>query len=77
MHSSPASLAELQARSQALAGLTLGQIAAQLQLQVPANLQKDKGWVGQLLEQSLGLKAQWMFGDGVSWKQEHYFSVHF
>jgi DNA mismatch repair protein MutH len=57
MHSSPASLAELQARSQALAGLTLGQIAAQLQLQIPANLQKDKGWVGQLLEQSLGASA--------------------
>ncbi|HEX5793167.1 MAG TPA: DNA mismatch repair endonuclease MutH [Rheinheimera sp.] len=57
MHSSPTSLAELQARSLALAGLTLGQIAAQLQLPVPANLQKDKGWVGQLLEQVLGASA--------------------
>ena len=57
MYSSPVSLAELQRRSLALAGLTLGQIAAQLQLPVPLNLQKDKGWVGQLLEQILGASA--------------------
>ncbi|WP_335739163.1 DNA mismatch repair endonuclease MutH [Rheinheimera metallidurans] len=57
MYSSPVSLVELQLRSNALAGLTLGQIAAQLQLPVPANLQKDKGWVGQLLEQVLGASA--------------------
>ena len=57
MQSSPASLAELNARSLALAGLTLGQIASQLQLAVPANLQRDKGWVGQLLEQALGATA--------------------
>lgn len=57
MYSSPISLVELQSRSNALAGLTLGQIAAQLQLPVPDNLQKDKGWVGQLLEQVLGASA--------------------
>lgn len=57
MHSAPASLTELQQRSQALAGLTLGQVAAQLHVSVPANLQKDKGWVGQLLEQALGATA--------------------
>ena len=57
MHTSPRTLAELQARSQALAGLTLGQIADSLALRVPANLQKDKGWVGQLLEQALGASA--------------------
>lgn len=53
----PTSVTELQQRAQALAGLTLGQLAAQLQLPVPANLQKDKGWVGQLLEQALGASA--------------------
>lgn len=57
MPSSPTSLAELNARSLVLAGLTLGQIASQLQLAVPANLQRDKGWVGQLLEQALGATA--------------------
>jgi DNA mismatch repair protein MutH len=57
MRTPPASLPELQLRSQALAGMTLGQIAARLQLPVPDNLQKDKGWVGQLLEQALGASA--------------------
>ena len=57
MFTPPASTEELLARCQALAGLTLGQIAAQAQLQVPANLKKDKGWVGQLLEQVLGASA--------------------
>lgn len=57
MPASPATLDELLARSTALAGMTLGQLAAQLQLTVPQNLQKDKGWVGQLLEQILGASA--------------------
>jgi len=57
MPTSPASLSELQARSKSLAGMTLGQIAAQLNIPVPVNLQKDKGWVGQLLEQALGASA--------------------
>lgn len=45
------------ARCRAMAGLTLGQIAMQAQQLVPPNLQKDKGWVGQLLEQVLGASA--------------------
>jgi len=57
MPASPATLDQLLARSTALAGMTLGQLAAQLQLTVPQNLQKDKGWVGQLLEQILGASA--------------------
>ena len=57
MFTPPASLEELLARCQALAGLTLGQIAAHAQLPIPANLKKDKGWVGQLLEQVLGASA--------------------
>ncbi|WP_370298056.1 DNA mismatch repair endonuclease MutH [Rheinheimera baltica] len=57
MFTSPASLSELTTRSQALAGLSLGQIATQLSITVPENLKKDKGWVGQLLEQVLGATA--------------------
>lgn len=57
MRTSPTSVSELQSRSQALAGMTLGQIAQQLQCPVPENLQKDKGWVGLLLEQALGASA--------------------
>ncbi|SNY55836.1 DNA mismatch repair protein MutH [Arsukibacterium tuosuense] len=40
-----------------IAGLTLGQLAAQLKVDVPANLKRDKGWVGQLLELALGAEA--------------------
>lgn len=57
MRTPPASLAELHTRCQSLAGLTLGQIATELGVTVPANLQKDKGWVGQLLELALGASA--------------------
>ncbi|MBZ9610177.1 DNA mismatch repair endonuclease MutH [Rheinheimera maricola] len=53
----PSSKEELMARCYALAGLTLGQIAAQTQQQIPDNLQKYKGWVGQLLEHVLGATA--------------------
>ena len=57
MSAPPTSSDELLARCRALAGLTLGQIAKQAQQEIPANLQKDKGWVGQLLEQVLGASA--------------------
>lgn len=48
---------ELIVRAQALAGLTLGQIASQKNIQVPKNLNKEKGWIGLLLEQVLGASA--------------------
>lgn len=48
---------QLLQRCQAIAGLTLGQLAAQLQVVVPADLKRDKGWVGQLLELALGAEA--------------------
>ncbi|MBU2113660.1 MAG: DNA mismatch repair endonuclease MutH [Gammaproteobacteria bacterium] len=57
MVSSPASTAELLQRCQALAGLTLAQLAVMAGIKVPANLQRDKGWVGQLLELVLGASA--------------------
>ena len=57
MISAPATTEELLQRCHALAGLTLGQIATLSNVSVPPNLQRDKGWVGQLLEQVLGATA--------------------
>jgi len=53
----PQSQDELLARCDALAGKTLGQIAAELDIVVPENLQRHKGWVGMLLERYLGADA--------------------
>lgn len=53
----PANLSELLARCHALAGLTLGQVAAQLELTMPVDLKRDKGFVGQLLEFALGASS--------------------
>ncbi len=53
----PESEAELAERCRLLAGKTLGKVAAELGLNVPDNLQRHKGWVGQLLECYLGADA--------------------
>ena len=53
----PETRQELLERCQLLAGKTLGQVAAELGLAVPENLQRHKGWVGQLLETYLGADA--------------------
>jgi len=53
----PETEAELLQRCQHLAGRTLGQLAAERGLKVPDNLQRHKGWVGQLLEACLGADA--------------------
>lgn len=45
------------AKAQQLSGLTLAQLAQQLQVKMPANLKREKGWVGLLLEQALGATA--------------------
>lgn len=45
------------ARACAMAGLTLGEIAAQLGVPVPSDLKRHKGWGGQLLELWLGASA--------------------
>ncbi len=55
--SPPASEAELLQRAQALAGLSLAQLAHTLGGSVPADLRRHKGWVGQLIEQALGATA--------------------
>ena len=48
---------ELLTRAQQLAGLTLGEIAQTAGIKVPVNLNKEKGWVGLLLEHVLGATA--------------------
>ena len=53
----PTSLAELQQRMDLMAGLTLGEIADELQVQVPESLLVEKGWGGQLIEAYLGATA--------------------
>lgn len=53
----PEDEASLLARAQDLAGLTLETLAARAGLPMPANLKRDKGWVGMLLEWHLGASA--------------------
>lgn len=44
-------------KAQWLMGFTLGEIARQLHINVPSDLKRDKGWVGNLIETALGAKA--------------------
>jgi len=53
----PEDEASLLARAQDLAGLTLETLAARAGLPMPADLKRDKGWVGMLLELHLGASA--------------------
>ena len=53
----PTSEQELLTRAQALAGKTLGEIAALANIHVPKDLTKEKGWIGLLLEHVLGATA--------------------
>jgi DNA mismatch repair protein MutH len=48
---------ELRRRLGRLSGHTLGELAAGAGLAVPADLRRDKGWVGQLLEKLLGANS--------------------
>lgn len=48
---------ELMVRARALAGHTLGELAAVAGIEVPGSQRRAKGWVGQLLEICLGAKA--------------------
>ncbi len=57
-HTSPPQDIEiLLQRAWQLAGQTLGNIANRMDIPVPANLKKAKGWQGQLIEQYLGASA--------------------
>jgi DNA mismatch repair protein MutH len=53
----PTSETELLQRANDLAGLTLGELAGIAKQNIPENLKRDKGWVGQLLEWHLGASA--------------------
>lgn len=57
-YSAPHSEDELLTRARQLAGQTLQQLAKQLQQSVPANLNHNKGWIGQLLEVHLGANSK-------------------
>ena len=48
---------QLLACAQSIAGMTFGELAQQLQIPVPPNLKRDKGWVGILIEMALGATA--------------------
>ncbi len=54
---SPDTEEELLERANAVAGLALGQVATQAGWSCPANLRRNKGWTGQLLETVLGASA--------------------
>lgn len=53
----PQSIDELFQRAATLAGRSFADLAAETGLQVPKDLRRDKGWVGQLLELQLGATA--------------------
>ncbi|GAA3547081.1 DNA mismatch repair endonuclease MutH [Zobellella aerophila] len=55
--SRPHSVAMLLSRAEQLAGWSLAELAQQQGLEVPRDLRRDKGWVGQLLELALGASA--------------------
>ncbi|HTT07743.1 MAG TPA: DNA mismatch repair endonuclease MutH [Gammaproteobacteria bacterium] len=50
----PSSEAELLSRARSLAGRTLGEIAAQMHVTLPANLLRHKGVIGESIERALG-----------------------
>lgn len=53
----PRDIPELMMRVNTIAGLTLGEIAAQYAFKTPENLLREKGWIGQLIEYVLGATA--------------------
>jgi len=53
----PRDLEELINRAQDIAGLTLEQLAVSQNIEVPESLVRHKGWIGNLLEISLGASA--------------------
>ena len=55
--SPPKDEAQLLQRAQAIAGLTLGEVAERYNIAIPKNLNKEKGWAGLLLEHVLGASA--------------------
>ncbi|EGU43564.1 DNA mismatch repair protein [Vibrio ichthyoenteri ATCC 700023] len=57
MKPEPKSEQELLTRARDIAGLTFAELAHEANIPIPADLRRDKGWVGQLLEWHLGATA--------------------
>jgi DNA mismatch repair protein MutH len=57
MKSEPQTETELLQRAQSIAGVNFAELAREADMTVPADLKRDKGWVGQLLEWHLGATA--------------------
>jgi DNA mismatch repair protein MutH len=57
MKSEPQTETELLQRAQSIAGVSFAELAREADMTVPADLKRDKGWVGQLLEWHLGATA--------------------
>lgn len=55
--SAPTTIEQLSDRIECMAGMTVGEIAQELSVLVPENLQTEKGWTGQLIEAFLGATA--------------------
>lgn len=55
--SPPKTEAELLVRAWDIAGLSLGELASKLELPMPENLLRNKGWIGETLEKALGATA--------------------
>lgn len=53
----PKSEAELLERAWEIAGLSLGELAEHLEIPMPENLLRHKGWIGETLEKALGATA--------------------
>ncbi len=53
----PNSIEALLERANAIAGLSFGELAMQLNVAVPENFKRHKGWTGQLIELALGATA--------------------
>lgn len=54
----PTTERELESRANELSGRTLSEVAAHFGLDVPPDLRRAKGWVGQMLERALGATAK-------------------
>lgn len=57
IQSIPHSQLELMQRAASIAGYSLGEIAHNIELAIPLDLKKEKGWVGKLLELYLGANS--------------------
>lgn len=53
----PDNVEQLMHRVQTIAGMNLASLAQSVNIEVPENLRREKGWVGQLLEKVLGATA--------------------